>query len=328
MKSLKNKIIDNLKLGLAGLVLAGSLNGCEDASAQEYIDSLNPLNVKYVSFEEPLFDSIIKESNEIPEQIKRKIKYRDSYTLIRDKEQFNKNVFNEALKLGYNKEKISQAKPKEAIQLTVEVVSEKMSYYDVDNDPSFDKLRKDELFPEDDLFSKGVGDCDKYSKLTTSVFNILKDVNPNLKNIYLIDEEVAGGRILGHSWNAIIFSSNNSIYVSHIDPTFYDNKGELQAKKDYHIAENELEFLAEFYKDIGDFETSININKELLNQIADKEKRAGIYDNLSFYACIKNDSKLMDFVVKNFYTEQLKKYKYEKRNIEENKRSLEEWQIK
>ncbi len=297
-----------------------------------YRDTLNPLNIKYINFNNQFFDLIIEKNKDVPQKIKEKIRFSNLFfgANFNDVKQFERDVFNEALKLGYNQERIFQAKPKEVIQLATDIVAKRMSYHNVDEDASFNKFRGDSienvpgLFFDDLLFKIGKGNCKKYALLTTAIFDIFKKNNANLKNIYLASNaKDFGGESLDHKWNSIIFASDSLVYVSHIDPTFYDNgRDSLEAKKGFHISENELEFLAKFYYNFRDYRTAESINKNLLKQIANKEKRAKIYENLSFVAYEKKDLVLMDFVERNFYAEKLRKYKDRKKQIKENKKYL------
>ncbi len=210
---------------------------------------------------------------------------------IKDKEKLEGLVFEEARKLGYTKESISKLSIKDAILLSVEVVASRINYYDVDHDKKFIK-EHGAFLPIDVYFELGKGDCDKYASAVIAVFDVFKDLNKNLKNVYITNSGI-GHIPQPHDWNAIIILYENKIVVSHIDPTFYDNGGKLEGEKGFHIPENNLEFLARFYSDILDFKAGSIYYSKLLDVAEGKQSKAEILADLAYlYFQLKEPQKV------------------------------------
>ena len=120
--------------------------------------------------------------------------------------------------------------PDEAVHLAVEVVCERLDFADVDILPEFRPLRRQYggLWRAVDVcFDLGKGGCDKYAALTAHVFGLLRRGNPRLDNVYLVPFPLGADRTrhdLGrcHRWNSILLLTDRTLYVSQIDPTFYD----------------------------------------------------------------------------------------------------------
>lgn len=165
---------------------------------------------------------------------------------IKDKEKFSHLVLEEAEKLKYSQEKIKTLSPKSAIKLAVDITSRRISYFDVDRDKDF-IVKHGEHLSSDKYFEIGLGDCDKYQKITQAVFDIFREINPGLQNVYLTSSRLGGKTDIQHAWNTVVYLNTDRIYYSQIDPTFYDSTKKLEAGS-FHL--DKANFRENFYKSI------------------------------------------------------------------------------
>ena len=158
---------------------------------------------------------------------------------IKNKESYKDTIFSQAKKLGYDKERIKNLSAKEAVDLAISIDTSRYKYCLTYQDSSFIKKYGNEVLPEDEYFSIGLGKCNNYSESFISIVNELKTINKNLKNISVIKKQ---GRIdsdwrkqVNHAWNQLILATKDSLYFSDIDITNCDaNKGiELKTKYFY-----------------------------------------------------------------------------------------------
>jgi hypothetical protein len=149
----------------------------------------------------------------------------ESYNLpkIKNPKRFRKQVLQEAKKLGKSLEDISTMSPKDSIKLAVDIVSQKMTWTDVDPHLGAFAIKHGIGLPHDKYFELGQGDCDKYARITQAIHEIFKKENQALKNIYLTSGSELGGRDIKHEWNSILVLTKDGILISHIDPVFYDS---------------------------------------------------------------------------------------------------------
>lgn len=165
---------------------------------------------------------------------------------IKDKEKFSHLVLEEAEKLKYSQENIKTLSPKAAIKLAVDITTRRITYFDVDRDKDF-IAKHGRSLGSDKYFEIGLGDCDKYQKITQAVFDILREINPGLQNVYLTSSRLGGKRDILHAWNTVLYLRDDKIYCSQIDPTFYDSTKKLEAESFHLDKEN---FRENFYKSL------------------------------------------------------------------------------
>jgi len=201
-----------------------------------------PKPIVYSDFSEIDFDSIPIEKIKLPSDLgglDRHLLHGKSYGGFKPKisnaETLKKLIFAEASKLDYDIKRISALSAKDAIMLSVEIVASRMKYHLVDSDHDF-IVKHGSHLPIDEYFELGLGDCDKYSGALMAVFELIKKNNSNLENVYVTRD--LGGLSIPHSWNNITLLTKDKVILTHIDPTFYDNGGELEAKRVTHIPEN------------------------------------------------------------------------------------------
>ncbi len=255
-----------LKNLLTGILLAGSALAYGQAPNDNY-KKISELygkrgeRITYKDYSKIPWEQI--DSNEI------KIKnLEDAFVepRIENKEGFRDSVFAEAEKLGYNEEKIKNLSAKESIDLSANILANRYKSFLVDDDTSFTNKYGTNL-PNDRYFNLGLGDCDKYSHSFIGVFNIFREINKNLSNIYVTEASGKENELdkTGHSWDLLMLFTKNSMFLSEIDPTFYDNVRNLEVVTTYFSEDNKVQGIS--YK--LDPIVSYYLNKELLAKIPD-----------------------------------------------------------
>ena len=72
-----------------------------------------------------------------------------------------------------------------------------------------------------------------------------------------------GGNYFHHTWNSIFVFYQDHLVLSHIDPTFYDHGGKLEAEYAYHIpAQTTPLFLANFYFGTDEYSIDLDLYKQ------------------------------------------------------------------
>lgn len=236
-------------------------------------------NIKYYNFSELPEESIPKEKVKLPSDLERSI---DSYVnrpTIKDPSRFREEVLKEAEKLGYSEEMLKSLSVKEAIFTAAKIAGSKINYHLVDSDPEFiGKYGTD--ITTDEYFHIGLGDCDKYRNITLGIFDIMKEINPNLRNAYLSSESI-GGYMDFHAWVSIIIPCKEEIMLCHVDPTFYDNDGKFEAGEKHVMIINEG-YKAYFYKGICDYKNSYTFFEESIKKQKNDDFLERLLDDASF----------------------------------------------
>lgn len=176
----------------------------------------------------------------VPYDIARRILAK-AVSLRPEPEKFRKMVFGAAEKLGYGEDELGGLDAKVSIMLAVDIVAGRMEPFNVDFDNDFLKKYGEHLSYYG-YFEIGKGDCDKYSTTTIAVFNMFREINPRLSNVYMCDQ--VGGQ-MPHSWNSVLVIEKDRIKVSYIDPIFYDNGEGLEASE-FHLDKDR--FMESFYQ--------------------------------------------------------------------------------
>lgn len=209
---------------------------------------------------------------------------------IENNKRFTEMIWAEGKKSGINPGTVASAHPLDCVKMAVDIVASGITYHLVDNDKKFIK-KHGEFLPHDKYFSLGLGDCDKYASLVIAVFDIFKQHNHRLQNIYISSDHF-GGEALLHAWNSVIILQKDKMILSHIDPTFHDNSGELEAQIDYHIITDGKYYQYNFYGSICGRESALfcwellrskfNDNspqpRRIYRQLLQSFKRLVIYD--------------------------------------------------
>ncbi len=191
---------------------------------------------------------------------------------IENKDGFRDSVFAEAEKLGYTQREIEKLNPKEAVDLAINIIISRYDYDDIEKDRIIkDTSRLHNVYKNNDFyFFRKMGVCMDYSRSFIGVLNIFKEINKHLINLHTTERV---GRANGdydtknnHSWNQLILLTKDSVFLSDIDPTNYDDwMGELEQKHFNFKAEPKIAIL----KNLEDHHLNYFLYKELLNQIPD-----------------------------------------------------------
>ena len=236
-------------------------------------------NIKYYNFSELPENSIPKEYVELPYDLEKCVNDELNRPDIADPSRFRREVLKEAEKLGYTEEMLKSLSVKEAILTAAKITGSKIDYHLVDSDPEF-LSKYGSNISTDTYFYIGLGDCDKYRNITIGIFEIMKSINPNLKNVYLASEEL-GGYMDFHAWVSIVIPCKESLMLCHVDPTFRDNGGNFEAGERHIMIENEA-YKAYFYKELQDCENAYMFFEESIKKQNDEDVLERLLEDTSF----------------------------------------------
>ncbi|MBM3199411.1 hypothetical protein FJZ53_00625 [Candidatus Woesearchaeota archaeon] len=228
-------------------------------------------NITYFDFSQMNEQMIPKEEVPLPKDLEGIIKKQQDTYGVKDHEMFSDEFYAEAAKLGYDREKLGGMSAKDAIKAITDIVVSRITYCDVDKSDNWFAKKHGRFINSEYYFHYGFGDCDKYRNATINAFEMVKAYNPNLKNVYLSNEDL-GGSMKGHAWVSVMIPQKESLMISHIDPTFYDDGEELDASKDEydaHVLVYNDAFKAYFYKYLKEYEVSYDIFKDALSKTQD-----------------------------------------------------------
>ena len=264
-------------VGLGALVL-GLSSGCTRFTRKDGLveDDLKPNNFNVVKFQDynpvsldekiEFDDEAVKlyvtknfESDKISLLMSGNLisKFKDDEKDVEDQEKFKGAVLEVAKSLGYLPQDISDLSIHDSVLLSGKIVAKQMDYYDEmarggldDTNEIADKI---ESQPIEDQFIGGKGVCRNYADLNPLVFEVLKKINPNLKNTYMrrfSPERREHSLALLHAWNQVstLRKTKDSLdlQVTYVDPTWLDTriKGrENEADEVYNAVDNEHYFI-------------------------------------------------------------------------------------
>src|SRR3989344_17889 len=206
-----------------------------------------------------------------------------NFPIIKDEKRLENIAFEEANKLGYNKDAVKNLGAEDALNLCIGIVINKTNYFDVDKDENLRNLSIE------DYLEIGKGDCDKYSGAFIAVFRVIKRYNKALENIF-VSYGGLGGITINHSWNSILITLKEKIILTHIDLTFYDQGKSIEAKRGYHLPEDDLELKAIFFRCSGLYDESYMYYDSLIGKTANGKKREDILERMNHLAHVLNDS--------------------------------------
>ena len=244
-------------------------------------------NIVYYDFSKIPVDSLVLDK-EIP--LPNDLKYCLSSIIysprIQNPQSFERLFWEEANKLGLAADKFKEMDIQQAVTAIVKVVGSRITYCLVDKDTSFINKYGEHL-SIDKYFYLGLGDCDKYRNACIAAFKIVKVLNPKLQNVYLSTKGF-GGNQQPHAWVSVIIPQETLLILSHIDPTFYDNGGALEADE-FHITLQNNIFLGYFYGILLGSENNLyayQIFEKAVPMIEDEKQLENILDRMSFYALV------------------------------------------
>ncbi|MDP2907465.1 MAG: hypothetical protein Q8O03_05995 [Nanoarchaeota archaeon] len=243
-------------------------------------------NIKYYNFSELPENQIPEEYIKMPYDLEKCVNNEINRPDITDPSRFRREVLKEAEKLGYTEEMLKSLSVKEAIFTAVKITGSKINYHLVDSDPEF-LSKYGSKISTDDYFYIGLGDCDKYRNITIRIFEIMKSINHNLKNVYLASEEL-GGYMDFHAWVSIVIPCKENLILCHVDPTFYDNGGKFEAGEKHVMIENEA-YKAYLYKELYDCENAYMFFEESIKKQNDDDVLERLLEDTSFTLYLFSD---------------------------------------
>jgi len=268
---------------------------------------------------------------------------------INNYNKFEKDIILTAQELGYSKEDIRNLSINEAIMLSGKLVAHKLEYDHsmiseedeevfLEKDPllliyklmeaSLNKVEtrnkraiKIDNMPEDNIFSEGFGICRNYASVNSAVFEVLKDINPNLRNTYMrwySPEEIGHSLSLPHAWNQVSTITRHDddgldILVTYVDPTWLDTRNRTisdTGKELKHVNDREIYAALDEAHFGADTLFAYNYLAQLYETLADNSRRFSLEfissdENIEFYRKkafeqrVKLCDKILDIVEKD-----------------------------
>jgi hypothetical protein len=255
-------------------------------------------NIEYQNLSEIDFTSLQEEKVPIPKELEMKIKYRkEHFFRIKNQKLLEELIFEEVEKLGVKKAETTSLHPEKAIKLSMEVTASVFDYFLVDGKEFI--AEHGASLPIEEYMQLRQGDCDKYTDVAVLAFNLFKENNPHLKNIYLLNDSV--GPIEKHIWVTAVMLDNNRIITTSLDPTFYDNGNGLEGKEGTHIPKNNLVRLADFYSLLEDTKGAYLLIEEILqDKTVGEEVKERLLSNLFFEVYWQDDREKMESIRKHY----------------------------
>ncbi|MBR9683554.1 hypothetical protein GOV03_03360 [Candidatus Woesearchaeota archaeon] len=284
-----------LKSTLYGLVLTTALGLSVPEQGRQDLWNRYRGNIEYQNLSEIDFSSLSEEKIDVPIELEKKIEDKQRMSRVENQELLEELIFSEIKKVGVELTELEYLAPKEAIMLAMDVAASVFEYTDVDGGKEFIEEHGSGL-PIEKYMALGQGDCDKYSEVAALTFNLLKESNSQLKNIYLVDDQ--RGPEKRHAWITAVILNKHKIITTSLDPTFYDeDKERLEGEVGIHIAENDLLRLADFYSLLLVSKQSYALMDEIMEEktIPEKEKDRFLA-NLFFEVQLVQDKEKMEIV--------------------------------
>lgn len=99
----------------------------------------------------------------------------------RDIQAFESTIIAQAKRLGYSLEKLKNLSVHDAVRIASQITDSKMDY-----DPGLaGRFSKADAKPVDEILNNEKGVCRHFSYVNSAVFNVLKNMNQNLNNVYM-----------------------------------------------------------------------------------------------------------------------------------------------
>jgi hypothetical protein len=152
---------------------------------------------------------------------------------------YEKKNFTEWLKKTNNTDVMEEESLKEILETIEQFTRE-----------SYEYKWPEEVGPEESSFQ-----CRHYAREYVRVFDELKEINPNLKNVHAFYVRWAGvsSEDSGHAFVGLLSISDDSIYASFLDPTWSDdpefNRMDFDAIDNQHFLEIDPDQIPEEYLD-------------------------------------------------------------------------------
>jgi len=210
-------------------------------------------NIVYYDFSKiPVSSLVLNKKISVPDDLKKYLDDKYNNPRIEDSLRFAQDFWEEAAKLGFNPDQFKVMTVRQTIRAIVKIIGSRFTYLDVDNERSAFAKEYGTYLSTDTYFHLGLGDCDKYTFATIAGFHLVKESNPRLQNVYLSRKDLGGYNIY-YAWISVLILQENRLVLSHIDPTFADNDGKLEAD-DFHLILRSNIFIADFYRSLSGYE--------------------------------------------------------------------------
>lgn len=174
--------------------------------------------------------------------------------LFEDYGKFKSDVLAVAGELGFNAENIASLSIHDAVMLCGRILAKRMEYAKdmigkkedvffgrkkitvaldlIMSDLSGQKIdlrneraRDIDAMPIDRLFAGGAGICRNYARLNVGVFRVIKELNRNLSNTFMVQVSPDDNdHNLPHAWNMVSTLNGNDVDVTYVDPTWLDTR--------------------------------------------------------------------------------------------------------
>lgn len=222
-------------------------------------------NFRFVDWNDLYLEDLPARRLMLPRDLKRRI-FDEALLRIGHKDNFESLVLEEAEKLGIA-EKIGSANPKELIGYAADILRSRMDYEDVDNEKGEFARKFGLKLAKDRYFEIGKGDCDKFSALMASIFEVLKKKNHDSRsqNVYIIAKtRCIEKELASHMWNQVVILYREKILCSDIDNVSYNNNGNFNSSFVSRVKKPADVEVADFYYDSGDFRTAETLYRTLV----------------------------------------------------------------
>lgn len=231
-----------------------------------------------------LYDLTFEDTDEtykLPSDLEKAIglDFREKNIELRDKAKFEREVFGIAEKLGYSKEKIKSLQPLEALELVGYIVAENYEFKFI----NYSDKTIDEIFEARRI------KCTDYMYSVIAVFDIIKEINPRLNNVYVTTHLFC--RYIGHAWNTIVVMGKEDVQVAYFDATWYDT-GETEdfnATDKWHI--DFERWKSQLYADLGDYDAAQQELKQLIEKTKDERRLEQLLERSAYYYFAAHENK-------------------------------------
>jgi len=316
-------------LGIAGMALAPSsahatdvnitpFNECFDEPLRWLNDAVRKknapepfferygLNIHYLDYDQIDLEDVPTIKIEPPYHFEERLNLIEPN--IEDPKKLERLIFEQAETLGYERGRIKALSLREVLQLSMNIVTSRLTPRLVDDGGAFDENEDGREFVAqygehlhvERYLELGFGDCDKYSSAFIAVFNTIKGINPNMANVYAFDDTL-GGNIQPHAWNSLVFLYDNHAEFTHIDLMFSEKDGDVRANRLYHLPNDDRQLLGNFFARLSEDRIAYSLYDELLRDTKFHAGRARLLSKMALFAEQLNDLRKMEYVRENFF---------------------------
>jgi hypothetical protein len=159
-----------------------------------------------------------------------------------NQKEFEKVINEKLVALNIRPDDVSQMDPYDAIMLAVKITTDSIDYLNVDST----EYRREHGYKNlIELLKEGLGDCDSNTRIFIGIAYYFKTLNPKLINFHFVEGDTIGGQSIRPTWPGVLIACTNKnskliLKYTQIDPTFFDNRGDLQAEEGYHFTHERI----------------------------------------------------------------------------------------